>query len=80
MVSWQLAEAKNKFSEVFTKAIEEGPQRVTRRGVAVIIIAEDQYHREQAEKPSFVGFLLSAPSVQELELTREEDYGRDVEW
>ena len=28
---WQLAEAKNKFSEVFTRALTEGPQRVRRR-------------------------------------------------
>ena len=33
---WQLADAKNKFSELFTRAMTEGPQRVTptRRGRA----------------------------------------------
>jgi hypothetical protein len=29
---------------------------------------------------SFVEFLLSAPKVEELDLTRDEDYGRDIEW
>ena len=32
---WQLAEAKNKFSEVFTRAMTEGPQRIRRRGEEV---------------------------------------------
>ena len=80
MVSWQLAEAKNKFSEVFTKAIEEGPQRVTRRGQAVIVISEEEFVEKHAERMSFVEFLLSAPKVPELDLTRDVDYGRDVEW
>jgi prevent-host-death family protein len=79
-VSWQLAEAKNKFSEVFTKAIEEGPQRVTRRGQAVIIVSEEEFLKEHKERMSFVEFLLSAPKVEELDLTRDEDYGRDIEW
>ena len=34
---WQLAEAKNKFSELFTRAMTEGPQRVRRRGETVVV-------------------------------------------
>ncbi len=33
MAQWQLQEAKNKFSEVIDKAIKDGPQVVTRRGI-----------------------------------------------
>ena len=36
---WQLAEAKNKFSEVFTRAMTEGPQRVRRRGETVVVLS-----------------------------------------
>ena len=38
---WTVAEAKNRFSELITKALEEGPQRVTRRGRAVTIAAAE---------------------------------------
>lgn len=31
-MSWQLAEAKNKLSEVMTRALTIGPQRICRRG------------------------------------------------
>ncbi|MCC6704493.1 MAG: type II toxin-antitoxin system Phd/YefM family antitoxin [Thermomicrobiales bacterium] len=80
MIEWRLAEAKNKFSEVFTKALEEGPQRVTRRGKAVIIVSEEEFCKGQEPEQSFIEFLLSAPKVPELDLTRERDFGRDVEW
>lgn len=34
---WAVAEAKNRFSELMTKALTEGPQRVTRRGETVVV-------------------------------------------
>ena len=37
---WQVAEAKNRFSELMTKAFTEGPQRVRRRKETVIVTAE----------------------------------------
>ena len=40
MADWQVAEAKNRFSELITKALKEGPQRVTRRDETVIVMAE----------------------------------------
>lgn len=34
---WAVGDAKNRFSELITKALTEGPQRVTRRGETVIV-------------------------------------------
>ena len=34
---WQLQEAKNRFSEVVNKALEEGPQTVTRHGEEIVV-------------------------------------------
>ncbi|MBL8549989.1 MAG: bifunctional phosphopantothenoylcysteine decarboxylase/phosphopantothenate--cysteine ligase CoaBC [Hyphomonadaceae bacterium] len=39
---WAVADAKNRFSELITKALKEGPQRVVRRGEAVIVTAEGE--------------------------------------
>ncbi len=36
--TWQLQEAKNRFSEVVDEALTEGPQVVTRRGEEVVVI------------------------------------------
>ena len=38
MEHWQLQDAKNKFSEVVQKALEHGPQIITRRGIKTVVI------------------------------------------
>jgi antitoxin Phd len=78
-MEWQLADAKNKFSEVFSKAMEEGPQRITRRNKAAILIDEEKYERLTGKRMSFKDYLLSAPKV-ELDLTRDKSPMRDVEF
>ncbi len=40
MTEWQVAEAKNRFSELITKALKEGPQKVTRRDETVWVTAQ----------------------------------------
>ncbi len=77
-MDWQLADAKNKFSEVVTRALNEGPQRVHRRGQTVVILAEDEYDRLTGAKPDFIEFLLSAPSFEGVNLERDRSPMRDV--
>lgn len=78
-MEWQLAEAKNKFSEVVTRALNEGPQRVHRRGQTVVILAEDEYDRLTGEKPGLLDYLLSGPGFDGLEIERDQTLMRDVE-
>jgi len=35
---WQIQEAKNKLSEVIDRALDQGPQIITRRGVEAVIV------------------------------------------
>jgi prevent-host-death family protein len=78
-MSWQLQDAKNRFSEVVEKALTEGPQRVTRRGKpAVVVIAEDEYEKLRKPSRSFVEHLLSAPKV-DIEFERMNFKLRDVD-
>ena len=79
-MSWQLAEAKNKFSEVFTRTIEEGPQFVTRRDQEIVLISKEEFDRLTGEKPSFIRHLLSIPKGDDLDLTRDPSYPREIEW
>ena len=45
-MDWPLAEAKNKLSEVFEKALKDGPQRIVRRGKdKEVLISEADYRR-----------------------------------
>lgn len=80
-MTWQLAEAKNKFSEVVTRALAEGPQRVSRRGQTVVILAEDEYDRlsNKGEKPNFIEYLMSGPGFDGVDLERDRSPMRDVD-
>ncbi len=78
---WKLEDAKAQFSEVVRRARSEGPQRVSVRGRdAVVVIAADEFDRLQprsADRLPFVAFMETL-SGEGLDLTRDEDVGRDV--
>jgi prevent-host-death family protein len=80
---WQLAEAKNKFSEVFTRAMTQGPQRVRRRGETVVVLSEAEYDRlAGAAKPklSLGEYLLQGPSFEGVDLSRDRSPPREVDF
>jgi len=60
MGSWQLQEAKARFSEFLDAALSEGPQVVTRRGVeeAVLVPIEQWRSMQQAKGPNIKELLL----------------------
>lgn len=78
-MEWKLAEAKNKFSEVINKALLEGPQKVVRRDQSFIIIEEKQYKKLTGKKSSFKDYILSAPSLEGLDLSRDQSPVRDAD-
>lgn len=70
--SWQVQEAKNRFSEVIEQALANGPQVITRHGkpvVHVVSVANSAAHAPPAND-GFVDYLLSASSLasEEFEL------------
>jgi antitoxin Phd len=77
-MSWQLHEAKNKLSEVINRALSEGPQRVTRRDDAVIIMAETEYLELAGKRPSLVQWLVENPMPAEIELPTRTDPPRPL--
>ncbi len=68
MDTWQLQEAKNKFSELVARALSGRPQLVTRHGKKAVIIssAEDFESRQAGQPPekNLIEFLLSMPKVE----------------
>jgi prevent-host-death family protein len=55
VMEWQLAEAKNRFSEVVNKALAKGPQFVRRRGDVVVIVAQQEYLKLTGKRRGFKG-------------------------
>ena len=62
-MSWQLQEAKQRFSELVRRTLEEGPQVVTRHGEeVVVVVSAEEFRRTNREKMDFKEYLMSAGS------------------
>jgi prevent-host-death family protein len=82
---WHLHDAKARFSELFRRTREVGPQRVLRRGGdAVVVVQAEEFDRmaERANQPaSLVEFFRSAPTRGKvLDLARKRDTTRTLKW
>lgn len=80
MHTWQLQEAKSRFSEVVELTLKEGPQMVTRRGEeAVVILAAKDYRRLSGQTSTLMDCLLNAPRGEALAIERSPDPIRDLD-
>ena len=72
MASWQVQDAKARFSEFLDATIKKGPQVVTRRGVktAVLVPIEEWERLQKAARPGLKEWLL-APEARFDELILE---------
>ena len=78
-MTWRLADAKNRFSEVVNRALDGEPQLVLRRRDAVVVIARRDYEKLKGKRLSFKQFLLGkGPSFEGLDLTRDQSPMRRV--
>ena len=75
---WNLADAKNRFSEVVNRALHKGPQTVSRRGEKVVIISEQAYLKLRGTQESFLDFLFNGPGLEGVDLTRDKSPMREV--
>ena len=79
-MTWQLQEAKQKFGQLVRRALDEGPQVVTRHGQEVVVVLSAQeFRRLQGNALTFKDFLLSGPDLSMLDLERAPDLARDVD-
>ena len=78
-MEWRLADAKNRFSELVSRALTDGPQRVLRRDDAVVVVSERDYDKLLGKRASFKTFLLGGgPSLSVLDLDRDRSPMRNV--
>ena len=78
-MSWRLADAKNRFSELVNRALRGEPQVVVRRCDAVVVVARRDYEELTGKRMSFKQFLLGeGPSLRGLDLRRDKSPMRDV--
>ena len=78
-MTWNLAEAKNRLTEVVNLALSEGPQTIARRNDTVVVVSAATYEQLTGKRPSFKEFLFQGESFEGLDLTRDQGPMRDVE-
>lgn len=71
-MTYKLAEAKDQLSKLFTRAMTEGPQRITRRGETVVVVSEREWvaRKEGASVGPALNFkehLLAIPLPEDFE-------------
>lgn len=76
-MTWQLQEAKNRFSEVVQRAINDGPQTVTRHGRPTVVIVAAEDYAAQTGREKLTTILRQCP-IRGWNVTRDKDLGRTV--
>jgi prevent-host-death family protein len=78
-MTWQLQEAKQRLSEVVNRALEEGPQVVTRHGKEVVVVVSvAEFERSRRGRPDFKEALRAAPDLERLRISRDRTPARRV--
>ena len=79
--TWQLQEAKNKFSQLVEKAQHEGPQFVTKHGKeSVVVLSVEVYKKMVKPKTNLLQFIQKSPLSKTLiDIERDKSLGRDIE-
>ncbi|MBK8305604.1 MAG: type II toxin-antitoxin system Phd/YefM family antitoxin [Gammaproteobacteria bacterium] len=81
MQSWQIQEAKARFSEVVRGAEHEGPQEITLHGRPVaVLVSRAEYDRLAGTGLSLVDFMRRSPlhSQADIEFERGPGLTREV--
>lgn len=81
MGSWTVAAAKARLSEVIEQAQKRGPQTITRRGrAAVVVIDADEWERKSKRVGNLAEFLAASPlRGSNLRAERKKDRPRATE-
>lgn len=80
MAVWQVQEAKTKLSELIEDANTKGPQIITRHGSErAVILSITEYRALTANRPDLRAYLLGGPKVDDFEVPRDYDAGREVD-
>jgi len=76
-MNWQVQQAKQQFSELIRRTLDEGPQVVTRHGEEVVVVVSvDEFRRSRMRQADLGDFLLSGPDFDLLDLERRRELPR----
>ena len=79
--AWPVAKAKAQFSELIDRAIQQGPQTITRSGRdAVVVVSVEQWKRKAKPRGTLVEFFQNSPLRDaQIEIKRLKGGAREIE-
>ena len=78
-MEWQLQQAKAKFSELVQKAVDEGPQTVTRHGKPTVVVLSAEQFDLMKKRQIDLKDLLPLIAPDEIDLERKQDRPRQTD-
>jgi prevent-host-death family protein len=75
--TWSIADAKSQLSEVLNRAEREA-QVITRRQRRYVVVDGHEYERLIGALPGLKELILEGPSLDGIDLERDQSSGRDV--
>lgn len=79
--TWAVAKAKAQFSTLINRALEEGPQTITRSGrKKVVVVSIEEWERKTKPKGTLVEFFKNSPLYGSgLRIPRIKGKAREIE-
>jgi antitoxin Phd len=75
--TWQIQDAKNKLSEVISRALKDGPQLITRHGEkTAVVVSYAEYERLRKSQEKLSEFFRASP-LAGLDLSRDKSLPRE---
>jgi antitoxin Phd len=76
---WQIQDAKNKLSEVITRALTQGPQVITKHGEkTVVVVSYTEYEKLRKSQSKLSDFFRQSPLAgSDLDLSRDKSLPRE---
>lgn len=81
MTTWQMQDAKARFSEVVKRSESEGPQDITVHGRSVaVVVSRETYERLSGTRNSLVAFMRASPlyGLEEIKIERDKSRTREI--
>ena len=79
--TWQLQEAKARFSELVNEVVEDGYQTITKNGrPVVVVVSYEEFENCKKPKNTLGEFLSESPfSEFTIDIERDKELGREIE-
>jgi hypothetical protein len=79
-MEWTIEQAKGRLKEVIDLALRDDPQEIRAEDGSLVVITRKTNAAGSVPKKNFLEFLMSAPSLEGLDISRDKSLPRHVDF